>query len=133
MKTLLIAGLLLFLAVLIGYVAWPSIINWMLPADSRPAPIDFPVESVSEEEFEEIAQFLTGSFPERFDHVDRFRKAGIRAYEGPQTCLQCHEYAQIEDAETGEVRNVDLMQNLLGSSHYRFFTRRHPNVYGFNG
>jgi len=133
MKTILIAGLLLFLAVLIGYVAWPSIINWMLPADSRPAPIDFPVEPVSEEEFEEIAQFLTGSFPERFDHVDRFRKAGIRAYEGPKTCLQCHEYAQIEDAETGEIKNVDLMQNLLESSHYRFFTTRHPNVYGFNG
>ena len=115
MRTLLIIGLLLFLALLVGYVAWPSIINRMLPADSRPAPIDFLVESVSDEEFEEIAQFLTGSFPEKFDHVDRFRKAGIRSYEGPKTCLQCHEYAQIEDAETGEIKNVDLMQNLLES------------------
>ena len=32
-----------------------SIINSMLPADSRPASIDFPVEPVSEEVFEEIA------------------------------------------------------------------------------
>lgn len=39
--------------------------------------------------------------------MDRFRKAGIRAYEGPKTCLRCHEYAQIEDAKTGEVKNVE--------------------------
>jgi len=133
MRAILILGLILFLAFLVGYVAWPSVINWILPADSRPAPIDFLVETVSDGEFEEIAQSLTTSYPEKFEHVDRFRKAGIRSYEGPKTCLKCHEYAQIENAETGAVKNVDLMQNLLESSHYRFFTTRHPNVYGFNG
>ena len=132
-RTLLIVGLIVFVLILIGYVAWPSIIHWMLPADSRPATIVFPVDTISDEEFAEIAQTLSSSFPEQFDHVDRFRKAGIRAYEGPKTCLRCHEYAQIENAETGEVETVDLMENLLESSHYRFFTTRHPNVWGFNG
>ncbi|MGB5573718.1 MAG: multiheme c-type cytochrome [Thermoanaerobaculia bacterium] len=133
MRAVLILGLILFLAFLVGYVAWPSVINWILPADSRPAPIDFLVETVSDGEFEEIAQSLTTSYPEKFEHVDRLRKAGIRSYEGPKTCLKCHEYAQIENAETGAVKNVDLMQNLLESSHYHFFTTRHPNVYGFKG
>jgi hypothetical protein len=125
--------LALFLVLLIGYAAWPTLLNVMLPADSRPAEIVFAVESVTDEGFEQIAADLRRGYSERFDHLDRFRKAGIRSYEGPKTCLRCHESIQIEDALSGEVKTVDLMENLTTSAHYRFFSNKHPNVYGFNG
>ncbi len=127
--TLVIAGIL----VIFGYSFWPAIINSMMPADSRPVDVTFSNDTVSDDEFNAIASDLVGTYPEEFDHIDRFRKAGIRTYEGPETCLQCHETAQIEDAETGAIITVDLMENLLGSAHYKFFTMEHPNVWGFNG
>lgn len=133
MKALPVIAAIVILVLIIGYAAWSSIINAMMPVDSRPGKISFNHEIVTDAEFEKIAGTLTSKYPGRFDHVDRFRKAGIRSYEGPKTCLVCHETAQIEDAMTGEVKTVDLMENLLNSSHYRFFTTSHPNVWGFNG
>ncbi|MBD3164970.1 nitrite reductase [bacterium] len=118
---------------LVGYALWPAILNGMLPADSRPASIDFAHETVSDDEFDEIAKTLLEKYPERFDHIDRYRRAGIRSYEGPETCLQCHATIQIEDAKTGGIKDVNLMENLLGSVHYKFFSESHPNVWGFNG
>ena len=60
-------------------------------------------------------------------------QAGILSYKGPKTCLSCHEEIMVQDAVTGKVERVDLMKNLLSSAHYRFYTSKHPNVYGFNG
>jgi hypothetical protein len=133
MRGVLIVVVTLGILVALGYSFWPAIINSMLPADSRPADVTFSSETITGEEFDALASQLRGAFPGDFDHIDRFRKAGIRSYEGPQTCLQCHETAQIEDAETGETITVDVMENLLGSAHYKFYTTDHDNVWGFNG
>jgi hypothetical protein len=122
------------LAVLV-IVFWSQMINWMLPSDSRPASIGFTVVVASPSEFESTAADLE-STPEgaggSFAHIDRFREAGILAYEGPATCLGCHEDITYDDGEGNQV-SEDLMTNLTSSAHYRFFTKEHPNVYGFNG
>ena len=125
---------ILIVIIAFGYSSWSSLINGMLPADSRPGQIQFAVEKFSDDEFEATAMNLLREFPDgEFDHIERFRRAGIRSYEGPRTCLACHEEVQVGDAGTGVMKTVDLMENLLESTHYRFFTMEHPNVYGFNG
>ncbi len=129
-------GWFLIVIVILAAVAvsvWPHLINRMLPADSRPKHVEFETETVSPAEFDRIAEELAARCDMELEHVDRFREAGILAYEGPKTCLGCHEEIEIESASTGEKRTVDLMENLIGSAHYLFFTMEHPNVYGFNG
>ncbi len=116
------------------YVAWPWMINAMMPAGSRPGRIDFKVERLTSQQFDETAKSLAREMPEaEFKHVERFRKAGILGYEGPKTCLACHPTIRFKDARTGEEKSTSLMQNVTTSAHYRFFTTRHPNVWGFNG
>jgi len=127
----ILTGILVILVV----VFWSHLINWMLPSDSRPADISFPVQSVTPDGFESTAARLE-SIPigaaGGFEHIARFREAGILAYEGPVTCLGCHEKITFEDGQGREV-SEDLLDNLTNSAHYRFFTTDHPNVYGFNG
>ncbi len=125
--------ILLIAVVWAAYGFWPRIINLMLPSDSRPGKVSFPVERINQEEFSVIANELNDSHSGQFDHIDHFRKAGILAYEGPSTCLKCHETIKIKDAVTGAEKEVNLLANVTGSVHYRFFSSRHPNVYGFNG
>jgi len=105
----------------------------MLPADSRPGEITFPVTYVSDQEFVVLARELTENYTEEFKHIDIFRDSNVTTYEGPATCLRCHDDIEITDAMTGEIKKTDLMDNLTGSVHFRFFSSRHPNVYGFNG
>jgi len=127
------AALFLFIiAVLIG-CNWQGLINIMLPSGSRPAEINFPVETLSMEEFEKTVSELQQDHSEKLDHIDRFREAGILSYAGPDTCLTCHETLKLTHPGTGEEKNVDLMDNLTTSVHYRFYSKKHPNVYGFNG
>ncbi|MBU1072758.1 hypothetical protein KKG45_05890, partial [bacterium] len=47
-------------------------------------------------------------------------------------CLGCHEDIVYEDRDGG-VHREGLLANLTGSAHYRFFTTKHPNVWGFDG
>ena len=127
--------ILLGIMVILVAVFWSSLINWMLPADSRPADIGFSVEAVTPSGFEAAATRLELALPGAagdFKHIARFREADILAYEGPTTCLGCHEKITYDDGR-GTEKSEDLMANLTASSHYRFFTTDHPNVYGFNG
>ncbi len=133
MKWWMWGGLVLVIVLAVAHVAWPHLINRMLPADSRPKRIEFQVEEVSTAAFDQIAQELADRYGEPPDHVERFEEAGILAYEGGKTCLQCHEEIEFDHASTGEKTTEDLMENLTGSAHYLFYTMRHPNVYGFNG
>ncbi len=127
------SALTLFLVSLTGCTLWSSLINRMMPADSRPHKITFSSHSVDRSQFEAIAQELQHEYNQEFSHIQRFREKGILAYEGPKTCLGCHEEISVTDHVTKENKKVDLMENLLSSAHYTFFSSRHPNVYGFNG
>jgi hypothetical protein len=132
-KTLMITSLIILLIVIFTYLSWSHLINFMMPADSRPGRVSYPAEKVTSEEFDQIAAKLQQQYDLDFDHIERFRENHILTYEGPQTCLTCHQEIEVEDHATNEVKNVDLMNNLLSSAHYKFFTTKHPNVYGFNG
>lgn len=130
-----VGKIVLILAVLIVllYAFWPRLINFMLPTDSRPGKIFFKSYAATQEEFNLYATELLSDFGKTFRHVDHFRRANIKEYKGPQTCLTCHEDIIVQDGRTGQTKTVNLMDNLLTSAHYRFFTTSHPNVYGFNG
>jgi len=127
--------ILLGVLVLLVVVFWSNLINWMLPGDSRPGNISFKVEVVTQAGFETAAARLEATpfgAAGEFKHIERFREAGILAYEGPATCLGCHEKITYDDGQGNEI-SEDLMTNLTDSAHYRFFSTDHPNVYGFNG
>ena len=77
----------------------------------------------------------TPSFREKtdFDHIDYFRHAGIFQYEGPKTCVQCHETMVIHDYE-GSHRTVNTMEDVLDTVHFKFqSTGRVFSTYGYDG
>lgn len=133
MKKLGIVVVILLLCGAVAYSQWSQIINFMLPSDVRPGEIEFPVQKIDQQRFTALAKSLEQEYGHEFDHVARFQDAGILAYEGPKTCLTCHSDITVTDVATGDSLSVDLMENLTGSAHYRFYTKKHPNVYGFNG
>jgi hypothetical protein len=132
-KILLGIALVALAFVLLVYENWSWLINRALPADSRPSKIEFVLEKIDPNQFEQIADELASKYSLPFKHIENFRKGNITSYEGPGTCLTCHKEITVVDATSGQNKKVDLMKNLLSSAHYRFFTDRHPNVYGFNG
>ncbi|MGE3958176.1 MAG: nitrite reductase [Vicinamibacterales bacterium] len=66
------------------------------------------------------------------DHIERFRKAGIREYRGPETCLQCHAEMTVKDGHGGYVR-VNTRENIQQSVHFGLNKFSGFNTYGFNG
>ena len=69
-----------------------------------------------------------------FQHIDYFRKAGIRSYEGPQTCLECHEDMTVHKVDGG-TEKVHTVDDVMNSVHYRLFSieRNAFSTYGYNG
>ena len=122
-KHLITLGLLIAMIALVHF-GWSSIINLMMPADSRPGKIGFKSETVNVSELKKIEDELIKTFDMEFPHVERFLEAGINSYAGPQTCLQCHNKITVSDVITNEEREVELLDNLLKSSHYRFFSTK---------
>ncbi|VFM96965.1 MAG: Cytochrome c554 and c-prime [Candidatus Kentron sp. G] len=55
-----------------------------------------------------------------YAHIGYFREAGIRQYEGPKTCLRCHESMKIEYPGK-KIRDVDTMEDVVTSLHFRLF------------
>jgi hypothetical protein len=129
-------GFILIFTIILGLSGcdlWSDIMNRMLPASNRPIDVTFKSEKITPEQFDKIASGLKETFNLDFPHIERFRDSGILAYEGPQTCLRCHEKIKVKEAATDSTKIVDLMDDVTGSAHYRFFTEKHPNVYGYNG
>jgi hypothetical protein len=68
-----------------------------------------------------------------YSHIDYFRKAGIRQYEGPKTCLKCHETMKVKDAD-GTYHEVNTMEDVLESVHFKFqSTAAGFTTYGYDG
>lgn len=78
----------------------------------------------------------TPSFFEEADyqHIEYFRKAGIREYQGPETCLQCHETIDITH-EDGTVETVDTLDNIVNTVHFKFQSAAGGafSTYGYDG
>ena len=129
--------LILLLSLLVALVisGWSHLINTMMPADSRPGSIEYPISVAAESEIQTMAAELRAEYPDLaddFDHIALFQVEGLMTYEGPSTCLKCHEKIHYTDASDQQV-STNLMDNLTSSAHYRFFTKDHDNVWGFNG
>ncbi len=68
-----------------------------------------------------------------YPHIEYFRKAGIRRYEGPQTCLTCHESMKVKDGQ-GSWHEVNTMDDVLESVHFKFqSTAAGFSTYGYDG
>ena len=52
-------------------------------------------------------------------HIQYFRDAGIRRYDGPQTCLQCHATIQVRHAD-GRTSEVNTLEDIVNSVHFKF-------------
>jgi len=77
----------------------------------------------------------TRSFRNRntYNHIEYFRKAGIRQYEGPQTCLECHETMKVRKND-GTYQEVHTMQDVLTSVHFTFQSMAAGfTTYGYDG
>ncbi|MBF0439670.1 MAG: nitrite reductase [Magnetococcales bacterium] len=77
----------------------------------------------------------TGSFAKGapYPHIQYFRKAGIRQYKGPETCLTCHATIHTTD-ELGKVREVNTMADVVDSVHFKFqSTASGFSTFGFDG
>jgi len=54
-----------------------------------------------------------------YAHIGYFRDAGIRRYDGPETCLQCHRTIDVRHAD-GSMSTVDTLDDLVNSIHFKF-------------
>ncbi|MEO5372745.1 MAG: cytochrome c3 family protein [Alphaproteobacteria bacterium] len=69
----------------------------------------------------------------QFPHIGYFRDAGIREYDGPSTCLRCHETMTTHGPE-GERKVVNTLGDVVESVHYKFQqTASGFTTYGYDG
>lgn len=67
-----------------------------------------------------------------FPHIDYFRKAGVRQYEGPKTCLQCHDTMKVHTPRG--VHEVETLEDVVESVHFKFQqTAPGFTTYGYDG
>jgi hypothetical protein len=68
-----------------------------------------------------------------FPHIDYFRKAGIRQYDGPSTCLSCHKKMDVPDGKGGH-KKVSTLEDVVETVHFKF-QQSTPgfSTYGFDG
>ncbi|KOR30263.1 nitrite reductase [Achromatium sp. WMS2] len=68
-----------------------------------------------------------------YAHIDYFRKAGIRRYEGPSTCLTCHATMKVT-LPNGTVQEINTLDDVVETVHYKF-QQSGPvfTTYGFDG
>lgn len=68
-----------------------------------------------------------------YKHIKYFRDAGILQYEGPQTCLKCHETMKVRKPD-GEIEEVNTLENVLETVHFQFQkTVAGYTTYGYDG
>lgn len=66
-------------------------------------------------------------------HIKYFREAGIRRYEGPETCLHCHAKMRVDHAD-GSHSSVDTLQDVVESVHFKFQSDEGGfSTYGYDG
>lgn len=154
----------LVLLVALGWWSYPRLVNLAIPAAHRPERIAFPVDRVSDDQFErlakglldanrayasvdprpqnaavyqEVVKQLSGNVPTFYrraglSHIEYFRRAGIREYRGPETCLGCHATMRVRDGRGGYT-TVDTRANIESGIHVALNTFSGFNTYGFNG
>ncbi|MFA5511390.1 MAG: nitrite reductase [Candidatus Kapaibacterium sp.] len=68
-----------------------------------------------------------------YKHIEYFRKAGIRKYDGPSTCLQCHTTMKVIRPD-GKIDVVNTLDDVLNTVHFQFQTSSSGfTTYGYDG
>jgi hypothetical protein len=68
-----------------------------------------------------------------YPHIRYFREAGIRQYEGPETCTQCHETMTVSNGHGGS-DEVNTVANVMNTIHYKFQSMDGGfTTYGYDG
>jgi hypothetical protein len=68
-----------------------------------------------------------------FNHIEYFRRAGIRQYKGPETCLSCHETMKARQAD-GSYIEVNTLEDVMSTMHFKFQTMDEGfSTYGYDG
>ncbi len=68
-----------------------------------------------------------------FKHIKYFRNAGIRQYEGPKTCLQCHQTIKVHHTD-GTSSTVNTLDDVVNSVHFTFQSASSGfSTYGYDG
>lgn len=68
-----------------------------------------------------------------FKHIEYFRDAGIRQYEGPSTCITCHETMTVHKSDNTVVE-VNTMEDILNTVHFKFQSMTAGfTTYGYDG
>jgi hypothetical protein len=68
-----------------------------------------------------------------FKHIKYFRDANIRQYDGPKTCLNCHENIKVYHAD-GTTARVNTLDDVVNSVHFTFQSAASGfSTYGYDG
>jgi hypothetical protein len=68
-----------------------------------------------------------------YDHIKYFRDAGIRRYEGPVTCLQCHATIDVTH-DDGTITSVDTLDDIVNTVHFKFQSNAGGfSTFGYDG
>ncbi|MBI3945981.1 MAG: nitrite reductase [Armatimonadetes bacterium] len=81
-----------------------------------------------------LLMFTASARPDTaYPHIDYFRRAGIREYAGPETCLECHATMKVTRPD-GAIVEVDTMRDVMDTSHFKFQqTASRFSTIGFDG
>ncbi|MEO5367158.1 MAG: hypothetical protein H7831_12590 [Magnetococcus sp. WYHC-3] len=82
----------------------------------------------------EMLMTLASNAPERvYPHIQYFRDAGIRRYEGPSTCVVCHDKMRVPDGKGGH-KEVDTLEDVVNTVHFKFQSMgRGFSTFGYDG
>nr|VFJ46875.1 MAG: hypothetical protein BECKDK2373B_GA0170837_101448 [Candidatus Kentron sp. DK] len=68
-----------------------------------------------------------------YAHIGYFREAGIRQYQGPRTCLHCHENIKVQ-YPGGKIKKVNTLADVMTSSHFQLFRKTEGfSTVGYDG
>lgn len=68
-----------------------------------------------------------------FKHIKYLRDGGIRQYEGPKTCLQCHKTIKVSH-DDGTTSTVNPLDDIVNSVHFKFQSSSSGfSTYGYDG
>ncbi|OSM01727.1 nitrite reductase [Magnetofaba australis] len=76
----------------------------------------------------------SNSAERRYPHIGYFRQAGIKQYEGPKTCTQCHETMHVTSTATGETKAVSTLEDIVDTVHFKMQTTdKGFTTWGYDG
>lgn len=94
---------------------------------------DEPNDEIRKSRIEMLINTKSFAGGSKFKHIKYFRDAGIRQYEGPKTCMKCHETMKVRKSD-GTVEEENMLDNIINTVHFQFqSTAGGFTTYGYDG